>query len=138
MINTAGNRNVEALPVKIFRATVVTLALLLGFYAVGCGGNDKKNPTGPTTPADVTINIVGQNGSNSYSPSPDTVSVGQTVAWHNNDSMTHTATSVSGTAIGTGGIAPGATSAPKAMNTMGTFNYHCTIHPTMTGVLVVQ
>lgn len=123
---------------NVLRIAVVTLALTLGLYAVGCGSNDKKNPVGPTTPADVTINIVGNNGSNSYSPSPDTISVGQTVAWHNNDSMTHTATSVSGTAIGTGGIAPGATSAPVAMNTGGTFNYHCTIHPTMTGVLVVQ
>ena len=47
-------------------------------------------------------------------------------------------TSTSGTAIGTGGIAPGATSAKVAMNTTGTFNYQCTIHPTMTGILVVK
>lgn len=124
---------------KMLRATVVTLALLLGFYAVGCGGNDKKTTTGPATPADVTINIVGDNGSNSFSPSPDTVSMGQTVAWHNSDgALTHAPRTISGTEINTGNIAPGATSAAKAMNTPGTFNYQCTIHPTMTGILVVQ
>jgi plastocyanin len=139
----AGTRNHEGASVNQLRPNRLTLILLavavaLSVYALGCNSKD-KNPTGPgPTPADVTINILGNNGSNSYSPSPDTVTVGQTVAWHNNDSMTHTATSTSGTAIGTGGIAPGATSAKVAMNTAGTFNYHCTIHPTMTGILVVK
>lgn len=122
------------------RVTLVALTLLLGIYAVGCGGDDDKNPVNPGGggTADVTINITGQNGANSYSPSPDTVNVGQTVAWHNSDATAHTATSDAGTTIGTGTINPGATSAPKAMNTMGSFTYHCTIHPTMTGILVVQ
>jgi plastocyanin len=124
--------------VKLLRATVVSLTLLLGIYAIGCGGND-KNPVSPGGGgADVTINIVANNAANSYSPSPDTMLVGQTVAWHNSDSTPHTATSDVGSAIGTGSIAAGATSAKIAMNTQGSFPYHCSIHPSMTGILVVK
>lgn len=126
---------------KFLRMAVLAAAALLAIYAVGCGGDD-DNPAGPGPggggTADVTINITGQNGSNSYDPSPDTVTVGQTVAWHNSNGTAHTATSTSGSAIGTGQISPGGTSAPRAMNTAGTFNYQCTIHPTMTGTLVVK
>lgn len=128
---------------KIVRMLVVTMTLGLGIYAVGCGGND-KNPTNPGGggggTADKTINITGQNGSSSFDPSPDTVSVGQTVSWHNLDATAHTATSnaTGAGAFGTGTIGGGATSTPIAMNTAGSFAYRCTIHPTMTGVLVVQ
>jgi len=40
-------------------------------------------------------------------------------------------------AFNTGNIGGGKTSAPIAMNTAGSFPYHCSIHPTMTGTLVV-
>jgi plastocyanin len=77
------------------------------------------------------------NGSNSYSPNPATVKVGQAVAWHNADALPHTATADAG-GFDTGNIAPGATSNPITMNTVGSFPYHCTIHGfTMTGVLTV-
>ena len=35
------------------------------------------------------INILGINGAQSFSPNPSTVSVGQTVVWHNLDTATH-------------------------------------------------
>lgn len=127
---------------RALRATLVAAALALVFYAVGCGDDDKNpvNPGGGGT-ADHVIQIVGVLNASSYSPSPDTVSVGETVAWHNADNMAHTATSdVTGaTGFGTGTIAAGATSAPVAMNNLGSFGYHCAIHPTtMTGILVVK
>ena len=112
---------------------------LLGFGALGCGDDD-ENPAGPGGGggggADVTITIVANAGSNSYSPDPDTVTVGQTVSWKNNDVGTHTATA-DAAAWGTGAIAPGATSTPIAMNTAGSFPYHCEIHPGMVATLVV-
>jgi len=112
----------------------------MGFTVLSCSGDDA--PTGPGngggTGADVTISIVGQAGANSYSPSPDTVTVGQTVSWKNNDGTdAHTATSNNGTAFDTGLISSGATSAPDTMSTAGSFPYHCTPHPAMTGILVV-
>lgn len=118
----------------------IALAALLGFGSVGCGGDDEKAPTGPGGGgggADVTITIVANAGPNSYSPDPDTVTVGQTVSWKNNDVGTHTATSDNLVTFGTPAIAPGATSTPIAMNSAGSFPYHCNIHPTMVATLVV-
>ena len=124
---------------KAARWIIPILFVLLGLYAVGCGGDDNKNPVNPGggTP-DVTIQIVGNLGANSYSPDTATVTVGQTVAWHNADGAAHTATADNGVTFGTGTISPGATSATTAMNSQGTFPYHCTIHGvTMAGTLVV-
>jgi plastocyanin len=116
-------------------ALVVTFLLGAGLLALSCKG--KSNPAGPGG-ADVTIDIVAEAGANSYSPSPDTVSVGQTVAWHNVAGATHTSTADNISIWSTGSILNGSTSAAIQMNTPGTFGYHCTIHPTMTGILVVQ
>lgn len=125
---------------RILGITTLLTALLavLALSGLSCGGDDKNpmNPGGGGGGADVTITITGMNGSSSYSPSPDTVLVGQTVAWHNADATTHTATA-NGGAFNTGNVGGGGTSAAIPMNTVGTFAYHCSIHPTMTGTLVV-
>lgn len=122
-------------------SAIALLAAGVAFASHGCGGDDDKAPTAPGggggTGADVTISIAANAGANSYSPSPDTVTVGQTVSWKNNDSATHTSTA-DGMAWNTGNIAPSATSTPIAMNTQGSFPYHCGLHPSMTGILVVQ
>ena len=120
--------------------------LLIAATLGGCGGGSyspsaptalpTSTPTAGGAPADVTITIVGMNGSLSYSPNPATVKVGQTVAWRNADSVTHTATGDAG-GFNTGNIAPGATSSPITMATAGSFAYHCVVHPSMTGTLTV-
>jgi MYXO-CTERM domain-containing protein len=51
--------------------------------------------------------------------------------------VTHTATSDTG-AWTTGNIAPGGTSAAVAFPTAGTFPYHCAIHPSMAGTVIVS
>jgi plastocyanin len=121
----------------------VIALLASGLVAYSCGGNSSTSPTptgggggtgGTGTAANVTIRITGMNGANSYNPGSASVKAGQTVAWQNADSTTHTAT---GNGFDTGGIAPGATSSPIMFSTAGTLNYHCSIHPTMTGTLVV-
>jgi plastocyanin len=71
-----------------------------------------------------------------FDPADLTVSVGDTITWSNKDSAAHTATADGGS-FDTGAIASGsATSVTFA--TAGTFTYHCSIHPTMTGRVVVQ
>jgi plastocyanin len=87
--------------------------------------------------ADVVIEIVGMLGASSYSPNPASVNVGQTVAWHNADTIPHTATDDSD-AFDTGFIGAGDTSAPIMMTTHGMFPYHCTFHPSMVGQLNVN
>ena len=107
---------------------------LFAFTALGCDSGDGGPSPNPT--ADVTINIVGMNGTNSYSPNPANVTVGQTVAWHNSDTTTHTATQTGG-GFNSGNLGAGATSAPITITTAGDLAYHCTIHPTMVGTLHV-
>ena len=86
----------------------------------------------------MTINIVGMQGANSYTPNPATVQVGQQVRWRNNDSVAHTATRSGAGGFDTGVLNPGQTSAPITISTAGMLNYICTLHPNMTGTLNVQ
>ena len=71
-----------------------------------------------------------------FSPGSTTVAVGDTVTWSNEDTTGHTATAGDGT-FDTGTIAPG-TTASVTFAKAGTFAFTCTIHPTMTGTIVVE
>jgi len=102
--------------------------------AGGCGSSS-SSPS--TTSADVTIQMVGDRTTQSYSPNPATMRVGQTVAWHNADSTAHTSTKDGG-GFDTGNVNAGATSSPITMSAAGTFTYHCTLHPGMVGTITVQ
>ncbi len=119
------------------RWILVGLLVVLGaFAAYGCK-DKKKNPMAPGPTADVTINITGQNGATSYQPNPANVTVGQTVAWKNIDSMIHTATQDGG-GFDTGDVSPGLTSGLFTITTAGDLPYRCSRHPgTMTGTLHV-
>ena len=119
-------------------ATLTALAILIAAWTFlwSCSGK-KSNPMN-TGSANVVITINGNLGSNSYSPNPDTVTVGQTVAWRNSGGTTHTATANAG-AFDTGNIGNGSTSSAITMGTVGSFPYHCAIHGlTMAGTLVVK
>jgi plastocyanin len=69
-----------------------------------------------------------------FSPATVTVSVGDSVTWTNNDGTAHTAT---GSGFDTGNIAGGA-SGSVTFQSAGSFDYACSIHPQMTGTVVVQ
>jgi plastocyanin len=100
-------------------------------------------PTPTPTPAPtpppggiVTINVLGVNGTQSFSPNPATLPAGQMVVWHNIDSITHRVVLNDGT-LDTGNLAAGASSQPMAINVPNTGDpYHCSIHPSMVGTLV--
>ena len=72
-----------------------------------------------------------------FSPNPIHITAGSTVTWSNTTGVAHTATSDTG-AFSTGNIAAGGTSGAVAFPTAGTFPYHCAIHPTMTGAVIVS
>jgi plastocyanin len=71
----------------------------------------------------------------SFTPSNITVSVGGTVTWTNHDITAHTTTSTGG--AWNGALNPGGTFS-RAFPTAGTFDYRCTIHPTMSGTITVK
>jgi plastocyanin len=69
-----------------------------------------------------------------YSPATVTIKSGEAVAWTNEDTSTHTATTLDGS-CDTKSIPKGGTVAlvfPKA----GTYEYHCAIHATMPTAVV--
>jgi plastocyanin len=93
----------------------------------------------PSAPSSTNISIptgAAALGSNAFNPNPLTVSPGTTVTWTNTDSIAHTSTS----------DAPGWNSGTLAsrqqfsftFSTSGTFQYHCAIHPGMTGTVIVR
>jgi plastocyanin len=71
-----------------------------------------------------------------FSPEPIQAKVGDVVAWTNNDSTTHTVTLDDGS-CDAGHDAPGATVALK-FGKAGTYTYHCAIHTSMKGTVVVS
>jgi plastocyanin len=65
-----------------------------------------------------------------------TAKVGQAVAWSNGDGTTHTVTSKGSSLFDSGNIPSGGTFS-YTFTSAGTYTYYCTIHPWMTGTIVV-
>jgi plastocyanin len=74
-----------------------------------------------------------------FTPPQITVQKGGTVTWTNNDKTTHTVIDDLANVGGpnSGDIAPGA-SYSFTFNKTGSFQYHCRIHPSMRGTIVVK
>lgn len=65
-----------------------------------------------------------------------TVTKGATVTWTNTDSAPHTVTSDGG-AFSSSTLADGGTFSHR-FTTTGTFVYHCAVHPSMAGTVIVS
>ena len=135
------------------------LALAGGAYAFFSPGTpaDRTLTNNPaSTPVSPGPN---NNGSNSAPNSPDTsqstvagtiyikdkifappqisIPKGSAVSWVNNDNIEHTVTIDQGNGPRSGNIAPGVTYS-YTFETAGSFQYHCDIHRSMRGTIVVQ
>ncbi len=118
------------------------LIVLVGLSLIGCaqespyGEGDYQQPVGTPTPeetpsGDTTVTIE----SYSYNPQSITVKVGTEVTWKNEQSVTHTVTSEEGL-FDSGDIEQGETYS-YTFEDLGRHNYYCTIHPSMTGEVIV-
>lgn len=83
---------------------------------------------GPTT---FNVSISGS----TFLPGTTTARVGDIIRWTNNDGIPHTVTADGG-AFGSATLNPGAIFSYTA-TAAGTFSYHCSIHPSMTGTVTV-
>jgi plastocyanin len=121
----------------MLRCVIAGVLVTLTLGAAACSDSGGSSPTGPSDPAPpdgaITINVVGINGAQSFSPNPATVPAGRTVVWHNVDSTTHRVV-LNDRSLDTGNIAAGRFSAPMTLGAPGP--YHCTIHPEMIGTIV--
>jgi plastocyanin len=118
--------------------TGAVVALGLGVWGCNGSGYGNQNSVNPTTPTGapstsgvVTVNVVGINGSLSFSPNPATLPVGQMIVWHNVDTITHHVV-FDDRSVDTGDLAPGAFSQLETIPA-GRGPYHCSIHPVMVG-----
>lgn len=107
-------------------------AVLLGvtFIALGAAFGAGQRPA---SAANASVSIADF----AFSPATVTVSVGDTVTWTNNDAgVPHTVSSDSGSELASGQLSGGA-SYQKTFSAAGSYAYHCDIHPSMTGQVVV-
>jgi len=81
----------------------------------------------------ITITI-GNYQNSGFVPSTVTVKVGTEITWTNNDITAHTVVGTGG--IDSGNVDPSKTYA-KVFNTVGSFDYHCGIHPVTQGTINV-
>jgi plastocyanin len=88
-------------------------------------------PHTPSAPAQVTI----QN--HVFVPGVIYVPAGTTVRWTNHDAVSHTVTRASGAESFDSGILPPGASFERRFDVPGTFSYSCTLHPSMTGTVIV-
>jgi len=73
-----------------------------------------------------------------FNPGTVNVKVGDTVKWTNNDGAPHTVTASAGSEIfDSGSLAKGQVYLHTFTKT-GTYQYKCSIHPGMTGIVVVE
>ncbi len=71
-----------------------------------------------------------------FSPAADTVAVGTTITWTNQDATAHTVTQDGG-GFDSGSLAQNATFS-QTFATKGTFSYHCRFHSSMVATVTVQ
>jgi plastocyanin len=120
------------------RMLLVLVSVAAAVPAAGCGGSgDGATASAPSggassgTPSSISIRDF------KFSPATISVRSGARVAVTNSDSAPHTVTADDGHSFDSGTVQPGASASIQAPGP-GTYSYHCTIHPFMTGALVVK
>lgn len=116
----------------------VVYALVYYFVFAKSGGysyTPQPTTTASTSQSSSNANAVSISGYK-FSSQTVTVKVGESVTWTNNDFVGHSATADDGS-FDTGILAKGA-SKSITFSKAGTYTYHCSAHPNMTGTIIVQ
>ena len=116
---------------------IVATYVLSGSMNMGVegSGNSVQQPTASIPSNSTLVKIVANTGSNSFSPNPVEVEVGETVTWINDDSGRHTVTSKDG--VFDSGMMGRGQSFSYTFDEVGEYPYFCDPHPNMVGSVVV-
>jgi plastocyanin len=122
---------------RLVRRLSLILALLFAGLAA-CGGDDDGGgeqgaSSGACPDGAVVIEMVDIE----FDPEEATADVGQDICWTNEDSIDHNAVAESGATFESELFGKGETFT-TSVDTAGTVDYVCTIHPAMTGTLTIQ
>ncbi len=118
---------------KLMIGLLIIVIVISGCYA-------QKTPVPPTaapSTGDLKIKTDIEISGFAFNPSTLTISKGANVVWINKDSAPHSIVSDTGDEINSDSISKGNTYV-HIFNTPGTYGYHCGIHPSMKGKLVVE
>jgi plastocyanin len=143
---------------------VIFIILICALVVSGCSSSTAPTPTPAikptpvTTPTPVTMPQTGTLANNTnknisdkglgnsaniidvtikgfaFQPATTTISIGDTIRWTNMDSVNH---DVKGDTFDSGMMSPN-TTFEFTFTQAGTYNYICSIHPSMQGLIVVQ
>jgi plastocyanin len=114
----------------------VLFLLLVGSLVLGActlTGGGQNNPS-PMPEAVVTGAMTVDIQNFAFSPGTLTIKKDATVTWTNNDSAPH---QIKSNTFNSSQLANGQ-SYSFTFNTVGTFDYSCSIHPSMTGKIIVE
>ena len=115
---------------KIVSFSSLASLFVLGTILFSCSKSNSSSSNVNNNPNSVSI------ANMAFNPKGITVKAGTTVTWTNNDVMTHTVTA-DNDSFNSGNIPSGSVFS-FTFSTAGVFNYHCSIHPSMTGTITVN
>src|ERR671924_1991573 len=130
-------KNAIVIASVVIAGAIVATYVLSGNMNMGVGGsgNSVQQPTASIPSNSTLVKIVANAGSNSFSPNPVEVKVGETVTWINDDSGRHTVSSKDG--IFDSGMMGKGQSFSYTFDKAGQYPYFCSPHLGMVGTVVV-
>ncbi|MDA4129748.1 MAG: cupredoxin family copper-binding protein [Thaumarchaeota archaeon] len=130
-------------PRRMIPASSLVILLILGFIIGGItiglvAAGTESRLLAASGGSNITIvqGAGNQNNGQFFAPSTYTVKVGAMVTWANHDGTAHTVTSKGSSLFDSGNIVTGGTFS-YTFTQPGSYDYYCTIHPWMTGTIVV-
>ncbi len=129
-------KNAVVIASIVIAGAIVATYVLSGNMNMGVegSGNSIQQPTASIPSNSTVVRIVANAGSNSFSPNPVEVKVGETVTWINDDGR-HTVTSKDG--VFDSGMMGKGQSFSFTFDKAGEYPYFCEPHPSMVGTVVV-
>jgi plastocyanin len=136
---------------SVTRLVLATATLLAALTLAACGSSGSGATAASATPSQAAPSAAASDGASAgaggggdavtiqnfaFGPASLSVAAGSTVTWTNSDSTGHTVTADDASFDSTT-IARGSTFS-QTFDTAGTFAYHCSIHPNMTGTIEVK
>ena len=129
---------------KIIIVILVLIVIIIGFYFIYNKNNSYSIHNKQINTQDISKGSTVQSGNVivdiknfAFNPQILNIKSGTNVSWINNDSVPHTITSDSENILNSPTLAPGE-SFNFTFTNSGTINYHCNIHRTMNGTIIVE
>jgi plastocyanin len=115
----------------------VLKGVVLASMLVGSGAGIAVHAHASPAAKKVTVKAVSMSAGFAFSPTKKRVKVGTTVVWSNSTSAPHTVTSDTAKWSFDKSLSTGKT-VKFTFHKAGTYKFHCSIHPSMVGTIVVK